>query len=284
MRLVLLDLAYCNLWIALSAAGEVLVNQQLLGLPLQWQSSYLAFATMFMVYTFAKTMHFDPQADAVNDPERTALLLRWRRPLIAEALLLYALALWLGHQHGVALWCLFPFATAILYEIKLLPAGWRYRRLKDIPGVKSTVVAGTWAVTTLWMPVLVAGSVPVGTGLLLFWNFLLWFVNTVFFDMGDMKGDRLEGTRTLPLVLGFRRCRALLLLLSGVAAVTLWWGLRQELVGPWASWANLLSLYTFAYVLAARHEEQDLGFLCDVVADGIFLFGAVLLLLWLGLS
>ncbi len=280
---VLLALAYTNLWIALSAASEVWVTQILLGIAWNWQAPFVAFATMLMVYTFAKTIHFDPQADALNDPERTALLLRWRWPLIGLSTVLYIAALSIAQGMSLAGWCLFPFATAILYDVKLLPTRLRYRRLKDIPGIKSVVVAFTWAVTTVWVPVLVSGSRPSGIGVLFLWNFLLWFVNTVFFDMGDMRGDRLEGTRTLPLLLGFRTCRRLLLALALLAAVVLWWGQSRALVSPLAGWANLLSLYTFAYVLAGRSEDDDLGFLCDVVADGVFIAGAGLLavVLWL---
>ncbi len=276
---MLLYLAYTNLWIALSAAGEVLVTQVLLGLPTGGVAVFLAFAVMYMVYTFAKTIHLDPLADAINDPQRTALLLRWRWPLAISATLLYALALVWGSERGVAFWCLFPFLTALAYDLKWLPAGLRYRRLKDIPGVKSAVVASTWAVTTVWLPVVLSGTCPRGTWLLLVWSFLIWFVNTVFFDLGDIPGDRLEGTQTLPLILGFRRCRQLLLAVSAVAAATLWWGQQVGLVTAWASWVNLVSLYTFAYVLAAQREDTDLGFLCDVIADGTFVAGALLLAL-----
>lgn len=283
MSNILLTLAYTNLWIALSAAGEVWITQVLLGIPWNWAAPFVAFSTIFMVYTFAKTIHFDPQADALNDPERTALLLRWRWPLIGLSTTLYAAALYVAEGLNLAGWCLFPFATAILYDVKLLPSGLRYRRLKDIPGIKSAVVAFTWAVTTVWLPVLVSGSRPMGTALLFSWNFLIWFVNTVFFDMGDMRGDRLEGTRTLPLVLGFRTCRRLLLALCLLAAVTLWCGQSRGLVSPLAGWANLISLYSFGYVLAGRSEDDELGFLCDVVADGVFIAGAGLLAvgLWL---
>ena len=279
MRRILLHLAYSNLWISCTAAGFVILNQSCLGLARDPRPCILAFATMFMVYTFAKAIHFDPLADQVNDPERTAFLVRWRKPLVAAAVSLYGVALALGYRWGVTWLCILPFLTALLYDLKWLPASWRYRRLKDIPGVKSLVVAVTWSLVTVLFPALLAGSPP-GPGLivLLVWNTLLWFVNTAFFDLGDMQGDALEGTRTLPLVLGFANTRRLLLLLTLMAAGLLEAARWQGLLPEQAGWANLISLYTAAFVMAARPEE-DLGFLCDVVADGIGVVGGLLALL-----
>lgn len=281
LRSFLLAFAYSNLWISLTALGFVRVTQVVLGLPYEPLSGLLAFATMFMVYTFAKAVHFDPEADKVNDPERTRFLLRWRKLLVSSALFFYGVALWLSWSRGLTWLCLMPFGVALLYDLKWLPRHWRYRRLKDIPGVKSLVVAITWALVTVFFPLLLAPGCsvhPAGLGLLLFWNTLLWFVNTVFFDLGDMQGDALEGTRTLPLVLGFSRTRRMLLALTLLAAAVLEFARWQGWLPPVVAWANLISLYTASFVWAAR-EGEDLGFLCDVVADGVGIFGGILLAL-----
>lgn len=278
MRRLLLHLAYSNLWISLNAAGFVLLNQKLMGFPLEARPAWLAFATMFMVYTFAKAVHFDPKADAVNDPQRTAFLMRWRVPLIGSACALYLWALWVSWSIGVLWLCLVPFLTALLYDLKWLPARWRYRRLKDIPGVKSLVVALTWALVTVMFPACLAQQSPQGLPVVFLWNALLWFVNTVFFDLGDMQGDALEGTETLPLVLGFTRTRLLLLALTGLASGLLEWARLQGQLPPCAAWANLVSLYTAAFVAGAQSPETDLGFLCDVVADGVGILAGLLAL------
>lgn len=281
MRSFLLAFAYSNLWISLTALGFVRVTQVVLGLPYEPLSGYLAFATMFMVYTFAKAVHFDPEADKVNDPDRTQFLLRWRKVLVGSALTFYAVALWLSWSRGLTWLCVMPFGVALLYDLKWLPGHWRYRRLKDIPGVKSLVVAITWTLVTVHFPLLLANDCPVnpaGLAALLLWNFLLWFVNTAFFDLGDMQGDALEGTRTLPLVLGFASTRRLLLALTLLAAGVLEVARWQGWLPPVVAWANLISLYTASFVWAAR-EGEDLGFLCDVVADGVGIFGGIVLAL-----
>ena len=152
--------------------------------------------------------------------------------------------------------------------------------MKDIPGVKSLVVALTWAAVTVFFPVALASPTNgIGIVWMLVWHSLLWLVNTIFFDVGDMAGDALEGTRTLPLVLGFATTRRLLMVLALLAAAWLWVGIRGDWLAPAAIGANLVSLYSLAYVWALRDENQESGFLCDVVADGIGLVGA-LAVLW----
>jgi hypothetical protein len=81
------------------------------------------------------------------------------------------------------------------------------------------------------------------------------------------------------LVLGFQRTRRLLLGLTFVAAALLEWGLWQGQLEPGSRWINLVTLYSAAYVGWARDPDQDLGFTCDVVADGIGLV-AWLMALW----
>ncbi len=279
MRSLLLKLAYSNLWIALQAGGQALMTQAMLGLPFDLRACWLCFLCMFFVYTFAKTVRFDPTADALNDPERTGFLLRWRVPLIALGVLLFAIGTWQAHRWQVLWLYLFPVLTAVLYDIKILPARFHYRRLKDLTGVKSVVVAIAWSVLGTLVPVSLAGqgSGP-GVYFLLTWYFAMFFVNTVYFDLGDMRGDRAEGTLTLPLWLGFRFTRVMLLAITLACAGALWAAAHSGLVSPAGHWINVLCLYQLAFVWLARDEETNLGFLCDVVADGAFLVGGLLAL------
>lgn len=78
MRDLWLKLAYSNLWIALAAGGQVYVNCRLLGFPAPGMAMLLATLAMFWVYTFAKAVHFDPQAVSEALPPRS-------RPTIPNA-------------------------------------------------------------------------------------------------------------------------------------------------------------------------------------------------------
>ncbi|MFN8606795.1 MAG: hypothetical protein U0931_04645 [Vulcanimicrobiota bacterium] len=274
MRQFLLRLAYSNGWIALAAVGHAYINSRLLGVSTP-QACGLCGFSMFFVYTFAKTVRFDAQADQTNDPERTAFLMRWRWPLIALASL--------GFWQGLALTSgdptralLFTFALlgAILYDVKWLPRGFRYRRLKDITGVKSLVVALIWGIQTAALPAHQAGLSlldPAVLSLALYGS-LSWFINTVYFDIGDMKGDQLEGVVTLPLHWGLAGTVFRLHLINLLAALWLACLLKWRLIAPAGLWLTPMLGYNWLYLRQARSLDSDLGFWCDVVADGTWVF------------
>ena len=100
------------------------------------------------------------------------------------------------------------------YNLNILPAflsGGRYRRIKDIPGSKTFLIAAAWGLVTTVMPALSEnGRIGMETLAVLIWTSGLVFGRTVWFDLLDMQGDRLVGRETLPIVLGAKRAKELL--------------------------------------------------------------------------
>lgn len=146
-----LRVAYSNLWIALAAGAQVYVNSRLLGCPISSTAALLATLSMFWVYTFAKAVHFDPMADQANDPERTAFLRAHRAPLIGLGLLGLLYGSWLAWSQGASTLAVFwtPTLIGLLYDLRVLPNTFRYRRLKEVPGLKGTSVALAWSLLAL---------------------------------------------------------------------------------------------------------------------------------------
>jgi len=107
------------------------------------------------------------------------------------------------------------------------------------------------------------------------WIALTFFINTVIFDVGDMEGDRAEGVTTLPLVLGFEGTRTMLHAVNVAAALLMAGAAIWGLLPPAAHVVNLLSAYLLG-VLNVMRPGDDLGFLCDVVVDGMYLVAGLL--------
>jgi 4-hydroxybenzoate polyprenyltransferase len=78
----------------------------------------------------------------------------------------------------------------------------RYRRLKDIPGIKAFYTAFFWGLLMVYADCFLGGGgLPI---LAFFFGYMLMslFVNTVFCDFKDLHRDRADGVATLPLLLG----------------------------------------------------------------------------------
>lgn len=271
MRRLLLSLAYSNVLIAMTAGGFAAAALVLCGAPLSPLAVGLPTAAMYVVYTFDKVVRFDPQDD-VNDPARSGFIRRWRTPLLGLAALSVLGGAALAAREGawVALLFALPLLAGVLYASPLLPAGARFRRIKDVTGLKSIYVAGTWAATAGLLPLVVSGVPIAGSRAALLaclWVLARFFINTVFFDIGDVDGDRESGTMTLPVVFGVERTRRALIILNGATALLVVVGVELLGLSPVAYVFNLLPLYGGVYLGLAK-DRRELGFLCDVVVDG----------------
>jgi hypothetical protein len=131
-------------------------------------------------------------------------------------------------------------------------------RPKDIPGVKTFIVASSTAICR-------AGLVG-GEWWLYILVFLMMVIDTVLCDMRDIKGDAAEGVRTIPVMLGREPTLAILagvdviiFALSPIVATVgagLIWYFRKErcrlsydlLVDGWTLWAVALLFLKSALV------------------------------------
>jgi 4-hydroxybenzoate polyprenyltransferase len=203
-------------------------------LQIDWsRSAPLWFAGYLIVYNTDR-LYLDP-ADRLNTPLRAswgARLRRWRVVLLSlSAGILGAWPLVTGRW-----WLLFPLALAIgilwFYSRPIPGAGFR---LKDLPGLKSLLVPAVIAVILVLWPAWESGlGLQRKVWLVFFWTFLILTINGLVFDYRDIAGDRLIGTKTIPVLLGHRRTRGLLIALAGaliaMSIVLCWLGLAGPLM------------------------------------------------------
>jgi 4-hydroxybenzoate polyprenyltransferase len=195
------------------------------------RSAPLWFAGYLIVYN-ADRLYLDP-ADRLNTPLRASWSTRLRGcRLVLVSFSAGILGIWpllIGRP-----WLLFPLALAFgvlcFYSRPVPGAGFR---LKDLPFLKSllapTVIA---SVLVLWPPLESGNGLQQKVWLVFFWIFLILTINALVFDYRDIAGDRLAGTKTIPVLLGHRRTRGLLLLLAVALMVMSIALCRLRLAGP----------------------------------------------------
>ena len=282
LRSFLLVLAYSNSIIALNACGYAYTAVVLGGLPVEPAGILLPGLSTFVVYSLDKVLRCDTLAESLNDPERSAFLARWRILLIGLTVLAMVAGLAVALPFGwkVTFAYLLPLVAGLLYSVPWLPAGFRYRRLKEVTGGKSLTVAISWSLATVLTPLYCAGaSWNFGLKVAMLWVFARLIVNTVYFDMADLAGDRAEGLVTIPVALGHTATRRWLHGLNLLAGMAL---LIMTVLGylPPAAYALILMTpYAAFYLRRATNENAPVGFMCDVVADGEGIVAA--LLAWL---
>ena len=186
---------------------------------------------MLIAVMYVQSMHIlnnltGTKADRYNDPDRASFYDRHRFLLGGLAVIGGGVGLITAYMLG---WLPFAFLLAmslmgLSYNIKILPKwpnGNKYRRLRDIPGSKTVLIAVAWGVVTTILPTLSArGSIGLSTALVFLWSTGLVFVRTAFFDLLDVQGDRIVGQGTIPIMLGEKRTLNLLVsILAGLVAL-----------------------------------------------------------------
>jgi 4-hydroxy-3-methylbut-2-enyl diphosphate reductase len=222
-----------NLYVSVGAAGLCYAATRL-----QSVADYTSF--VLIAFLYVQSMHIlnhltGSKADRFNEPDRARFYLDFRVPLTIIALASGATGLVIAYFQG---WLPFLILLVISllglsYQLTLIPkvfAGVMYRRIKDIPGSKTVLIALAWgAVTSLLPPLSVFGAYSVMDTFIFVWTAALVFVRTAFFDILDMQGDRLVGKETIPILLGENRSLRLLkaLLVALVVSMPLWSALSE---------------------------------------------------------
>ena len=180
---------------------------------------------------YVQSMHIlnhltDTRADRFNDPERAIFYDNHKLLLAILAMLSGGAGLMIAYRIGV-----FPFMALLImsllglsYNLRVIPQ-WiktiNYRKLRDIPGSKTVLIAIAWGTVTAVLPPLSKfGKINAMNILVALWASGMVFVRTAFFDILDMQGDRIVGKETIALLLGEKRSMRLLKIILLILATT----------------------------------------------------------------
>ncbi|MBW1648283.1 MAG: 4-hydroxy-3-methylbut-2-enyl diphosphate reductase [Deltaproteobacteria bacterium] len=255
---------------------------------IQLQRFHRILPLVLLAALYVQSMHVlnnltGQQEDRYNDPGRAHFYQRHRFALALLALVSGGLgllmALWAGTK---------PFAVlavmsllGLSYSLNLVPArlGWRIRRIRDLPGSKTVLIALAWATVAVLLPALAQnGRIDAATLLVFAICALLVFARTAFFDILDVQGDRIVGKETLPVVLGEAVTLRLLKASLILAAAGLALGALSGLTSPLAVWLLACPLFLYlvfsAYTRGRIHPGVRLEFLIETnfVMAGILAF------------
>ncbi len=269
-----------NIYVAAGAGCLCYACTRLLGAP-------RSFPHVLIAILYVLSMHIlnnltGKKADHYNDPVRASFY-NSNRDLLAM------LAIFAGGAGLATAYSLGPLPFSVLlamsvtglsYNLNMVPAAMkhiRYRRIKDIPGSKTVLIAVAWGVVTAILPSLQHPEVTsLATVVVFIWSTCMVFVRTAFFDLLDIQGDRLVGKETLPIALGEKQTRVLLKTMLIAGATTLAAASALNIV-PWFGY--LLSLYPLLFLpVAIVHQQGRImpGIRLEFMAESLFVLAGML--------
>lgn len=236
----------------------------------EYPSMLICSAVFFMTFSlYSLNKLTDMKEDAINMPERLNFLKGRRNLIIVYSVASYLLSILLTFLENPSsvIVVFIPLIANALYGSRLLPG---LPRLKDIPVMKNLVVSVCWATATTLLP---AGHImgKISSVALVFYFILVKvFVNTVLYDMRDMKGDKESGIRTMPVILG-RKKTALVLMAVNVTLLPL----LMFLDGNARLLAAILIINGFAYTIFFADRINQLAM--DIFVDGEWMLSFIML-------
>ena len=270
-----------NVYVAVGAGCLAFACSRLLGL-------HPAVAPVAVAMLYVLSMHLlnhltGTAEDEYNEPERARFYRRHRRRLTVLAITAGALGLLCAPAMGTAAFAILLIMSllGLSYNLYLIPAGigWRFRRLKDVPGSKTVLIAAAWGVVAVLLPGISGRDVSVaGIAAVFVWAVVLVFARTAFFDLLDVQGDRIVGKETLPILLGSRRT---LILLEGLLAVGMILSAMVGLVAPLGFLLTLCPAAMLALVVAHERGRMLPGMRLELLVESLFLLSGVITLVWM---
>ena len=170
------------------------------------------------------------------------------------------------------------------YNLPLLPEslrGIRYRRIRDISGSKTVLIAIAWGIVVAILPPLSANAkITWGNALIFMWSTGLVFSKTLFFDILDMQGDRIIGRETLAISLGEKRSMRLLDIVAIVLIVMLPLFSAYQLVSALGFVLTLCPIFILMVVLAYRKGFLLPGIRLEFLVESHFILAGLLTFIW----
>ncbi|MDL1981195.1 MAG: 4-hydroxy-3-methylbut-2-enyl diphosphate reductase [Deltaproteobacteria bacterium] len=226
------------------------------------------------------------KADQYNDPERALFYRKHKVFLAALAVIAGSAGLIAAYLMGITSF-LILFLMSLLglsYNIRLLPEslfGGRYRRIRDIPGSKTVLIAAAWGIVTSIFPTLSASeSISVSTIIVFFLSACMVFVRTAFFDTLDMQGDRIVGRATIPILLGEKRTMRLLKIMLTVILATLLLSSAFQFISTLGFLLALCPVFIFVILSAYERGYMLPGIRLEFLVETHFVLAGIITIIW----
>ena len=171
--------------------------------------------------------------------------------------------------------------AGLLYNLKIMPKGWHFQRLKDLPGSKNIFMATAWGTVTAILPALNINNFLNAQMIVAFgFAFGIVFIRSAMSDILEFQSDKLIGRETIPVLFGKANTKMVLKIISLILFAIL-------LISNPAGWTSSLSfflLFCLLYIWICFHLCDRSSGLSGAVMEGmletIYIIAGLNVFLW----
>ncbi len=207
---------------------------------------------------------FAIKSDIYNNPDR-AKLYKNNYALFGTITCIFGAAgLFLSFRTGITSFSLLLIMSilGLSYNLKIIPPFLtvkKRRRIKDIPGAKTILIAMAWGIVTSILPALSNISNIYSALIAFIFSAGLVFVTTALVDILGIQGDRITGRETIPILIGEKKSvtiiKQVLISIIVILILTSFFGIIHAL-GFFLVIPPLLMLYITVYINKEKIESR----------------------------
>jgi (E)-4-hydroxy-3-methyl-but-2-enyl pyrophosphate reductase len=171
----------------------------------------MASAYVFSVHTLNRLI--DRESTPVKGSFREESYLKHEKAFTVVSIFCMFISLLSAYLIGLEPFLVLSLISIVgaLYNTRIFPKSWRFRKLKDLPGTKNSFMAVAWAIVVAVVPQVDVDLVVKPAMMVAFlFTFSVVFVRSALSDLMDIQSDRLMGRETIPVVIGEERTRRLM--------------------------------------------------------------------------
>ncbi len=153
---------------------------------------------------------FAIKSDEYNNPDRAQLYKKNYALFGTTTFIFGAAGLFLSFTTGIACFALLLIMSilGLSYNVKIIPPFLRIKkikRIKDIPGAKTVLIAMAWGTVTSILPAISNSGNIFSACIAFIFSTGLVFVTTALLDILGIQGDRITGRETIPILIGEKK-------------------------------------------------------------------------------
>jgi 4-hydroxy-3-methylbut-2-enyl diphosphate reductase len=207
--------------------------------------SYVAIASLFVYAMHVLNRLTNRKPGGFLGSFREEIYLKHEKKYLIAAFFSIIAALLLAFNNGIIPFTvLFTISLAgAIYNLKILPAGWRFQSLKDLPGSKNIFMAIAWGAVTAILPALDSNySLSFSLVIAFAFTFGLVFIRSAISDILEIQSDKLIGRETIPVLIGKERTKKVLKTMILILLAIIF-------ISYFGGWTSSLSLYLLLCLL-----------------------------------
>ncbi|MGD0021558.1 MAG: 4-hydroxy-3-methylbut-2-enyl diphosphate reductase [Smithellaceae bacterium] len=245
--------------------------------------SYVAIASFFVYGMHVLNRLISRKPAGFIDSFREETYRRHEKLYLYAAVFSIVIALVLAFINGTLPFTFLFFISlaGLLYNLKIMPKGWRFQKLKDLPGSKNIFMATAWGTVTAILPALNINNFLNAQMIVAFgFAFGIVFIRSAMSDILEFQSDKLIGRETIPVLFGKANTKMVLKIISLILFAIL-------LLSYSAGWTSSLSFFLFfclLYIWICFHLCDRNSGLSGPVMEGmletIYIIAGLSVFLW----